>query len=154
MQQKGRALDKALRALAARSHSEKEIVNKLARAGYDEHEIAEAMAALSSHALVDDAAFAMEWAVSRAKRGLGQRRIAHELREKGIDRETADAALAQIDEDTALENARALAEKHLRRGGNAARRRALDALSRRGFGYGLAMQAIALAALAIESEET
>lgn len=153
MQQKDQALDKALRVLAMRAHSEKEIVDKLTRAGYDEHDVAKAMAKLTEYALLDDAAFASQWAASRAKRGLGQWRIARELRDKGIDRETADAALAQIDDETALESAQALAEKHLRRGGETAKRRAFDALIRRGFGYGLAKQAVALAEKAIADED-
>ncbi len=151
MQPKGRALDRALRSLAMRDHSEREIVDKLTRAGYDEREIAEAMAALAQHNLVNDEAFARQWTSARARRGLGPRRIAWELREKGIQSETRDAALAEIDEDAMLEAATALAAQHLRRGDENAKRRALAALSRRGYGYDTAKQAIQRALSIIEA---
>ena len=153
MQKKDHALDKALRSLALRAHSEKEIMEKLMHAGYDEREIAKAMAKLIEYNLLDDAEFAAQWAASRARRGLGQYRIAQELRQKGIDPETAGNAMGQIDEEVLLKNATELAEKHLRRGGDTARRRAFDALIRRGFGYALAKDAVEQAACAIAQEE-
>ncbi len=153
MRKKQEALEKALRVLAGRAHSEKEIVDKLTIAGYDEREIAEAMAKLAEYNLVDDDAFAGQWAASRARRGLGPWRIAQELRQKGVDRETADTALSDIDEDAMLENAVLLAEKHLRRGDANAQRRAYDALQRRGFGYDMARRAIERAKMAIDENE-
>ncbi len=142
MQRKATALDKALRSLALRSRSEKEIVEKLTRDGFTEREIAEAMAKLSEYSLIDDGAFADQWASHRSKRGLGPRRIAMELRQKGIGREQADRAIASLDEDAVQAAADALAERHLAKGGDNARRRTMDALFRRGFSYDTAKRAI------------
>ncbi|MDR0928994.1 MAG: recombination regulator RecX [Oscillospiraceae bacterium] len=150
MHKKSTALDRALRALAMRAHSEQELVQKLTRAGHDEHEIAEAMAKLNRHELLDDRAFAADWAASRARRGLGAMRIAQELRQKRVDGEAVAEALAALDEDQLLESAVALARKHLARGDQNARRRAMDALHRRGFSYALSRRAIERA----ETEET
>lgn len=153
MQKKLKALDKALRMLALRDHSEREIVEKLARSGYEEREIAETMARLFEYHLLDDAAFAEKWAAGRSKRGLGPWRIRQELRQKGIGGEEIDAALSEIDEDAALAAAVLLARKYLARGDANARRRALDALKRRGYAYGVAQKAIEQAGAELAAEE-
>ena len=50
--------------------------------------------------LVDDAAFARSWVESRQRsRGLARRALAQELRRKGVDDETARAALDEVDPD-------------------------------------------------------
>lgn len=61
MQEKERALDKALRALAGRARSEGEILEKLRRAGFAEETIAQTMAQLDRAGLLDDEAFAGAW---------------------------------------------------------------------------------------------
>ncbi len=152
MQEKGRALDKALQILSFRAHSEKELTQKLAQAGYDERQIAEAMEKLAEYRLIDDKAFAAQWAASRAKRGLGPRRVAQELLGKGISQEDRSAALSLISEESMLESAVSLAEKHLRREGVDAKRRAFDALNRRGFGYDIAKQAVERVLSTIDEE--
>lgn len=149
MQQKDKAMETAIRALAGREHSEKEIVEKLTRKGFDEKTIAQVMAKLSEHGLTDDAAFAEKWAKHRANRGMGPYRIAFELRQKGLGSEGIDEALAGIDEAASFEAAVALAQKALRRGDERARKRAYDMLIRRGFSYSLAKSAVEAA----ESEE-
>lgn len=148
-----RALDRAMRALALRAHSEQEIVEKLEKAGYDEQLIAETMAKLAEHRLIDDADFARQWSAARARRGMGRWRIAHELRHKGVQQATIDEALLAIDEDTTMERAVTLARKHLARGDERARRRAYEALVRRGYDYSVARQAIEAAEQEIAEEE-
>ncbi|MDL2318851.1 recombination regulator RecX [Eubacteriales bacterium OttesenSCG-928-A19] len=148
-----RALDRALRALALRAHSEQEIVDKLTRAGYDEHIIAETMAKLSEYSLTDDPSFASQWANSRARRGMGPWRIARELREKGVSREDADAAIAELDQDAALDTAIQLAEKQLRKGDARAQRRAYETLIRRGYDYDMAREALRTAGANLEEED-
>lgn len=148
-----RAVERAVRSLAVRAHSEQELVEKLTRAGYEEQVIAEAMAKLAKHGLLDDAGFAAGWAASRARKGMGPYRIAQELRMKGIDRETIDAVLADMDEDSELEAAAALALKHLRKGDERAKRRAYEAMVRRGYGYDTAREALTLAEQRLSEEE-
>lgn len=147
------AFEKAMRSLSMRAHSESEIVEKLTRARFDERTIAEVMAKLYEYRLLDDEAFAAQWAEARTRRGMGPWRIGQELRQKGIDREIIDAVLAELDEDDAMEKAVELAEKHLRRGDSNARRRAYDALVRRGYGYDTARQALEHAIALIEEED-
>lgn len=65
--------------------------------------------------LVDDAAYAgMLVRSQQAGRGLARRALAHELRTKGVDDETASVALDQIDPRAEEELARALVVKKLR----------------------------------------
>lgn len=148
-----RAMDRVLRALAQRAHSEQELVDKLTRAGFDEQVIAKTMAKLQEYHLTDDGTFAVQWASARTKRGMGPWRIAQELRHKGVDSETTDEAIAQIDEDAAMEAATALARKHLRRGDERAKQRAYEALVRRGYGYSTARHALALAQASLDEED-
>lgn len=141
-QEKQRALDRAVRALSARSHTEKEIVDKLARAGYSQGAIAFVMETLTRYDLVNDASFAENWVSARAKRGLGPYRLLQELRRKGISGEEAKRAVSALDEDDALVAAAAFAAKRLRDGGPDDRRRTMQALIRRGYGYDVARAAL------------
>ena len=141
-----KAMDKAVRALSMRPHSESEIVDKLTRQRFDEHTIADVMQRLAEHRLTDDVAFAEQWTKARARRGVGPRKIAWELREKGIDTDMAEEALAGIDARETLASATALASKYLKRGDDKAKQRAYGALVRRGFAYDMAKKALELAA--------
>lgn len=153
MQEKERALDKALRALAGRARSEGEILEKLRRAGFAEETIAQTMAQLDRAGLLDDEAFAGAWAAARARRAVGPHRIAHELRQKGVDAQTASLALESVDGDEALAAAAALAARYLRRGGENVERRALAALQRRGYGYDDARRALEKAHVETQENE-
>lgn len=137
-----RALERAMRALAARAHTEKELVDKLSRAGYSQEAIAFVMEKLTQYALVDDGAFAEGWVRARAKRGMGPYRLMQELRRKGVAREEAEQAVSSLDEEDTLAAAAAFAAKRLGQGDPDDRRRTLQALVRRGFGYDMARAAI------------
>lgn len=145
MQKKTTSLDKALRFLGMRAHSEKEIIDKLTKAQFDAHDIAATMSFLAEYGLIDDAIFAKAWAESRAKKGLGPYRIDQELQQKGIPSELRDAVLSEIDENESLHSAIAIAKKYIERGDENAKRRAFDAICRRGHTYATARQAIAQA---------
>lgn len=97
--------------------------------------------------LVDDAAFAESWVRSRhAARGLSRRALRHELRQKGVDDETAGAAVADIDPDDEVAAAVALVARRLpstRRLPTEVRvRRLAGMLARKGYPSGLAMRVV------------
>jgi len=97
--------------------------------------------------LVDDAAFAQAWVGSRHRgRGLGRRALAQELGRRGVDRETARAALGQIDESTEEATARALVARRLpalaRHPGEVQARRLVGMLLRKGYPGGLASRVV------------
>ena len=54
---------------------------------------------LNRHELLNDSEFADQWARSRMTRNIGHRRIAMELKQKGVDSETIEQALERIDEN-------------------------------------------------------
>lgn len=97
--------------------------------------------------LVDDAAYAEMLVRTRhAERGLARRALVEELRRKGIDRDTAAAALEQIDDNdewaAALEVARRKARATAGLDTAVRKRRMVATLGRKGFGPGVSYRAV------------
>lgn len=94
------AKDKALRLLEFRSHSEKELRDKLKHAGALEEDIDEILVFCREYGFVNDKDFAVRKArdLKNLKR-YGIRRIKSELYAKGIDAEYIEEAVAELDED-------------------------------------------------------
>jgi len=141
------ALDRAVGYLAARARSRKEIENKLLQAGYRPCTVEMVLYKLEREKLLDDADFARQWVESRSTHRLGRSRIALELRRKGISAEEAEEALEAIDDDDQLAGAVELATKAAARmkpdeDPRKAANRILGMLSRRGYGWEIAKQAI------------
>lgn len=140
------ALERAVSFLAARARTERELVACLTRSGYTQQAIARVMQRLSQAGYINDAVFADQWTLARTSRAMGKRRIAQELRQKGVDAQSIDAALEQIDEEEMLTAATALAQKLLARTrGKDARdvnRKVIAALLRRGYDYSMAKAAL------------
>lgn len=144
------ALDYAVSLLAARAHATGELESKLLRAGYCPATVEMVLYKLSSNHLTNDEEFARQWVQVRAGRKLGARRIAQELRCKGVSEEEAEAALETLDPEEQLDSAVALAEKGLRKAKTGedprkTRQRVSAMLVRRGFSYDMVREAISLA---------
>ena len=99
------AKDKALRLLTFRAHSEKELSDKLIRAGAQEEDIERILSFCREYKFVDD----RQYAIRKAKdllhlKKFGKRRIISELYAKGISSEFIDEAIAELefDEDELL----------------------------------------------------
>lgn len=97
--------------------------------------------------LIDDAAFAQAWVSTRQTgRGLANRVLAQELHRKGIDKDTAGAALATIEPDAEEASARMLVQRKLRsmRGldPSVATRRLLGVLARKGYQSDIAIRIV------------
>lgn len=152
MDETTRAMERAMRSLAMRAHSEQEIVDKLTRAEFGEQIIAQVMAKLSEYRLIDDETFAAGWAASSAARGLGPRRILRDLSKKGIDTDRAERAVASVSEETYLERAERLALRQLLKNDPSARKRAHDALIRRGYDFDMARAALDRAAESVQAQ--
>lgn len=135
-----RAIESALRLLSYRPRSERELRERLARKGFDWRVVRATLARLRELGYLDDAAFARFWTETRQAYRPRSRRLAEgELRRRGIGREDAEAATAEIsDEEAAYEAARrrlaALAGLEYGR----FRERLGGFLTRRGFSYGVA----------------
>ena len=151
------ALNDAVALLAQRAHASGEIAQKLRRKLYMEDTIEMVLYKLEKERLLDDEAFAREWAASRARSQIGRSRILRELRMKGISQQMAELALEELDEEESDEAAVSLARKLLRRYGREADERKamqkmLAAMARRGYGYEDSRQAISAAMEQLDEE--
>lgn len=103
-----RAYEAALRLLAYRPRSEREMRQRLARRGFERSRIDETVERLRRLAYLDDDAFARYWTESRDQLSPRSRRlIQQELRLKGIDAETATEASTAVSDDDAAYRAAA-----------------------------------------------
>lgn len=92
--------EKALRCLEYRSHSEKELWQKLIRAGSKEEDIPPVMEFLKEYGFINDADYALRLARDLQKiKKYGKHRIIAELKSRGIDSCYIDDAVAELDWD-------------------------------------------------------
>jgi regulatory protein len=132
-------IDVALRFLAQRPRTEREVRRRLQRAGADETSVENVLERLRQHGLVDDTAFAQYWVEQRQTfRPRGARLLRAELRQHGIDAAAADAA-AETTEVSAAADAYRAAQKRARQLASADERafktRLAQFLARRGFAW-------------------
>jgi regulatory protein len=136
-----RAREDAYRLLSFRARAEHEIADRLRRKGYEETIVAETVESLRTSGFLNDDTFAAGWVEARG-RTRGNRALAHELRQKGVDAETASRALSEArDDETERAAARAAAIKKVGQRpadqSREARARLAAFLQRRGFGWGI-----------------
>jgi regulatory protein len=134
------AREAALRLLAVRPRSAAELARRLRMKGYGPEIGEEVIGRLRELGMIDDAVFAGTLVRDRVRlRPQGARRLAGELRQKGVDDETARAAIRETMEGESTnerELARRAAEKWRPRPDEEparARRRLHGFLARRGF---------------------
>ncbi|HQD23321.1 MAG TPA: regulatory protein RecX [Arachnia sp.] len=138
----------ALDLLTARQRSAHELRAGLLRRRTPPDVADEVVERLAGVGLVDDVAFAEALTTSRVTHSQrGRARIRQELREKGVDREVAEAALAELDPEAELEGALALARRRARSLAglepHVARRRLAGVLARRGYSPSIVSTALA-----------
>jgi regulatory protein len=136
-----------LDALTGQARSRQELREKLAKKGVPDDLAEQLLDRFTEVGLVDDEAFARSWVESRQRsRGLARRALAQELRRKGVDDETAQTALDDLDPAQEEEAARQLVRKKLRslRGVDhtTATRRLAGLLARKGYPAGLAFSVV------------
>lgn len=136
-----KARDAALSLLSYRARTSVELKRRLKRKGFDDEVAASTVERLDRLGVVDDAAFAESFVRDRVRlRPHGVRRLGQELRAKGVDEDTARAAIAEVMERegaTEMDLARAAAARWRPRAGEdavRARARLQAFLARRGFG--------------------
>ncbi|HEU4364450.1 MAG TPA: RecX family transcriptional regulator [Candidatus Krumholzibacteria bacterium] len=133
-----RGRDKAMRMLAIRGRSRREIDDALRAIGVDDPVRRGILSELEETGLVDDARFAREFvSVKKDVRRLGPHRLRADLQKLGVGRADLDGALATFDTDEQQRLARALAERAVRDGpvDEKAVRRVASMLTRKGFDY-------------------
>jgi regulatory protein len=135
----GRARAVALDLLARKAWTRRDLTGRLRRRGAPPAIADLVVTELEARGYVNDRAFAVAWAESRARdRSLGRRRLRQALQARGIARPLVEAALERAFADTdELTRARVAAERRLtslrRRAPDQAARRLHDYLRRRGY---------------------
>ncbi|MDE2091701.1 MAG: regulatory protein RecX [Gammaproteobacteria bacterium] len=83
----------ALRLLARREHSSRELTAKLTVRGYEQQTVAAVIEALVDRNLLSDTRFVDEFVASRLRRGTGPVKIREELRSRGVAESLVDDTL-------------------------------------------------------------
>lgn len=137
----GKAYDRALSYLDIRPRSSKEIRDYLKRKDYPSSVVSNVLDKLEGAGLVDDMQFARVWVQWRTNAKPRSRlRLIQELKKKGLDNETIDAAIEDIDDETEIQQVEDLIAKHGRRYNS--RQKLMAYLSRQGYHYDIIRQAL------------
>lgn len=134
---KERAIQQALLFLSYRARSESEIRQNLRKHEIPEDVIEQTLEHLRRDGLANDDQFARAWVENRSEfRPRSRRLMALELRRKGLDEESASAALAQVDDEAlAYEAAQKRAARFNALEWMEFRKKLSEFLARRGFSY-------------------
>lgn len=133
-----RAREKALYLLEHRSHSKRELTEKIARTAASRQAAQAAADHLEELGLLDDQAYAESYAKELfLRKRYGARRVRQELARKGIDREIIDQVLAFYEDQDPGEAISLVLERRYPqwRQDERVRRRAVAALQRLGYSY-------------------
>ena len=137
-----RAKDKALWLISYRSHSKKELFDKLRR-DFDEYSAQKAVDRMQELGLINDGEFAKAYARKLVYgKKMSLRAAELELRRKGIDEITAEQALSELEYDAQTQIIEFISKKYRNIEDEKVRRRAVAALQRKGYGWDDIKQAI------------
>ena len=141
-----RATASALNLLTHRGRSERELRQRLRQKGYTASAIDETIRRVVDWGYLDDEQFAAAWVEQRSSgKPRSRRALAHELREKGVDRQIIETTIEEADIDELADARRLAADKWRKeRGQDPAKRRQRTAafLARRGYGWDVAKPVI------------
>ncbi len=135
-----RAMREAHRLIGHRMRTRRELASKLSSRGRPEDVIEIVLDRLQGAGLIDDARFASLWIDERLRtRPVSLALLRRELRQKGIDAEVVETALKERDDgegetERAYEALRRQSHRYGRLDRDAAQRRMVAFLGRRGFG--------------------
>ncbi len=132
-----RALQQALLFLSYRARSESEIRQNLIKHEIPESVIDQTLEKLRQDGLANDNEFAQTWIENRsAFRPRSRRMLAMELRQKGLDNESMQSALENVDDEPlAYEAAKKRAPRFINLEWSEFRKKLSEFLARRGFSY-------------------
>ena len=152
---KERALQQALLFLSYRARSETEIRKNLKKHEIPDTVIEETLERLRRDGLVNDQQFAQAWVENRSTfRPRSRRMMAMELRQKGLDDESMQSALEEVDDEALAYEAakkRALRFKDLE--WNEFRKKLSGFLARRGFPYSVVATTVSQVWDELQAEE-
>lgn len=132
------ARDKALRFLAYKARTYKEVLNKLNEEGYTDEIIYKVMDLLTSYSYIDDYKYTLSYIKYMLNsKSYGKIRIKYELKQKGIQDNIINKAFEELDFNE-IDNILKLLNKKLKNGIDIdykEKKRVFDYISRRGFTY-------------------
>jgi regulatory protein len=136
-----------LRLLAVRPRTRAELATALHRRGIPDEDAAAVLERYDEVGMIDDAAFARAWVSTRHHgRGLARGALARELRQRGVGAEAIAPALGEVDDGAEAAMARDLVARRLRSMASvppeAAFRRLVGMLARKGYPAGLAVRTV------------
>lgn len=106
------ASDLALNYLTYRSRTKKQLYDYLKRKGFEESELEEVIRRMEEYRFLDDGEFARRWVQSKKTgKPVGRRKIAYELKSKGIAQDVLESALDTLTVEEEQQQACKLAEK-------------------------------------------
>lgn len=142
--ERDKAFNRALFFLGFRARSRTEVETYLRGKKYSPQVIADTIARLQKHNYLDDTDFARAWVADRQRfKPRSRRALRYELKQKGVNEAEIEAALVNVDED---DMARQAIHPKIRQWQHLPepdfRKKAMGFLSRRGFGYQIAREAV------------
>src|SRR5438270_12989843 len=156
---RARTLQRAVELLAAKPRSVAELRERLLEKEWaDEASVTYALAKLKEYGYLDDERFAFGFASYRVRqKPVGRQRLARDLKTKKVSKETADAALELVYQETPEEEliTRAIEKRTRLRGRPTTRQETkslYDHLLRLGFSYDLIIRKVREASAALEDE--
>lgn len=131
----------------SKTYTKSEMERRLAREGFSEKAIETTVEELIDSGHIRDRKYAENWIVRRLKSNpRGKTLLKHELLDKGVDRETAEQAVAQVETEDEATLALQIAQKRVKQYRqlpvHVAKRRLHGFLARRGFGSGVVRQVL------------
>ncbi len=155
------AMGSAVKLLAARGYATKELQKALTRGGYLPETACQVTDKLTEMGFLNDLQYTSNYIQSHLQTGHGRQRLEHDLRMKGIDRETFDQAFEAVQEadpEAMSHRAEQLATAGLQRAKpgesqQKARQRVVSLLMRRGFSFDEAKQAVQTAWETLHEDE-
>src|ERR687883_1446837 len=155
-----RTFQRAAKLLAAKPRSIEELRERLLEKQWtDEATVEAVIAKLREYGYLDDERFAFGYAAYRVRqKPVGRQRLARDLKTKKVPKETADAALELVFQETPEEQLidRAIEKRARLRGRPSTREESkslFDHLLRRGFSYDLVIRKVREASAAVADED-
>lgn len=138
-----KAYDRVLRYLAIRPRSHWEIEQYLKKKGYEDELAAQVFDKLEPLGLVDDTKFGQTWVEWRLNSGSRSKlKLRQELLQKRLNKAVIDEVLAEVDDDTELEQLTKLIERKKRLSQYQDKQKLIAYLARQGFSYSLIKRAL------------
>ena len=137
-----RAKEKALWLISYRSHSKKELFDKLKRS-FDEDSAQKAVDRMEELGLINDEEFARQYAKKLIYgKKMSNRGAGFELKRKGIDERTIEEVLGELDDDPTERIVEFINKKYKNIEDEKIKRRAVAALQRKGYSWDEIRQAL------------